>query len=160
MFGKTRRQHAYYACQPDPHHHDGRARWYADHPASLWVREGTLLDLVHSFFAERLRGPGRRDLLRAQLAARADGEAGDARNARQGQLRKRISDLERRKKNLISKLEDYDDTGEAEIVQEFRQGIQRRFVELAAEQRASTEELTQAEATTPAPIGNDPDLLM
>jgi site-specific DNA recombinase len=87
MFGKTRRQHAYYACRPDPHHHDGRARWYADHPASLWVREDTLLDLVHAFFAERLLGPDRRDLLRAQLAARACDEDGDAENARQGQLR-------------------------------------------------------------------------
>jgi hypothetical protein len=32
-------------------------------------------------------------------------------------------------------------------------------VELAAEQRTCTEELTQVKATTPAPIGNDPDLL-
>jgi hypothetical protein len=31
-------------------------------------------------------------------------------------------------------------------------------VELAAAQRTCTEELTQAKATTPAPIGNDPDL--
>ena len=159
MFGKTRRQHAYYACQPDPHHHDGRAGWYPAHPASLWVREDTLLDLVHAFFAERILGPSRHDLLRTQLAVRAVRPDDHARTARQGRLHTLISDIERRQKNLITRLEQQDDTGNPETDQEYRQGIQRRFAELAAEHRARTEELAQLKAATPGHIPNDPDLL-
>ena len=115
MFGKTRHQHAYYACQPDPHHHDGRAGWYPAHPASLWVREDTLLDLVRSFFAERILGPGRHDLLRTQLAARTGRHGDHARNAQQGRLHTLIRDIERRQKNLITRLEQQDDTGDHQI---------------------------------------------
>ena len=157
MFGKTRHQHAYYACQPNPHHHDGRAGWYPAHPASLWVREDTLLDLVHDFFAERILGPGRHDLLRTQLAVRADRQNDHARSARQAGLHTLISDIERRQKNLITRLEQQDDTGDPETDQEYRQGIQRRFAELAAEHR--TEELAQLKAATPEHTRNDPDLL-
>ena len=104
MFGKTRHQHAYYACQPDPHHHDGRAGWYPAHPASLWVREDTLVDLVCSFFAERIPGPGRHDLLRTQFAVRAGQQDDHAQSARQARLHTLISDIERRRKNLITSL--------------------------------------------------------
>ena len=160
MFGKTRHQHAYYACQPDPHHHDGRAAWYPAHPSSLWVREDTLLDLVCSFFAERILGPGRHDLLRTQLAVRDVPHDDDqARSARQGRLHGLISDIERRQKNLITRLEQQDGTGDPHTDQEYRQGIQRRFTELAADHRARTEELAQLKAATPVHIPNDPDLL-
>jgi len=159
MFGKTRHQHAYYACQPDPHHHNGRAGWYPAHPASLWVREDTLLDLVHAFFAERILGPGRHDLLRTQLAVHADRQDDHARSARQAGLRTLISDIERRQKNLITRLEQQDDTGDPETDQEYRQGIQRRFGELVADHRAHTEELAQLKAATPGHTRNDPDLL-
>ena len=143
MFGKTRHQHAYYACQPDPHHHDGRAGWYPAHPASIWVREDTLLDLVRSFFAERILGPGRHDLLRTQLAVRDLRTYNDhARTARQVRLHTLISDIQRRQKNLITRLEQQDDTGDPQTDQEYRQGIQRRFTELAAQHRAHIEELT------------------
>jgi len=67
MFGKTRRQYVYFACQPDPRHH-AHQPWYPDHPASVLVREDALTAAVHEFFATRILGPHRRDLLAAQLA--------------------------------------------------------------------------------------------
>ena len=121
MFGKTRHQHAYYACQ---------------------------------------LGPGRHDLLRTQLAVRDVPHDDDqARSARQGRLHGLISDIERRQKNLITRLEQQDGTGDPQTDQEYRQGIQRRFAELAAEHRARTEELTQLKAAAPGHTNNDPDLL-
>jgi site-specific DNA recombinase len=146
---------------PDPYKRKGRGNRYvaSAHPASLWVREDTLLDLVCSFFAERILGPGRHDLLRSQLAVR-DGRHDDhARTARQARLHTLISDIERRQKNLITRLEQQDDTGDPQTDQEYRQGIQRRFAELAAAHRARTQELTQLKAAIPGHIPNDPDLL-
>ena len=49
--------------------------------------------------------------------------------------------------------------GHPETDQEYRQDIQRRFAELAAEYRARTEELAQLKAATPGHPRNDPDLL-
>ena len=112
-----------------------------------------------SFFDARILGPGRHDLLRTQLAAR-DGRCDDhARTARQAQLYALVSDIERRQKNLITRLEQQDDTGDPQTDQEYRQGIQRRFTELAAEHRARTEELAQLKAAAPEHPRNDPDLL-
>ena len=81
------------------------------------------------------------------------------RSARQAQLHTLISDIQRRQKNLITRLEQQDDTGDSQTDQEYRQGIQRRFAELAADNRARTEELARLKAATPGHTGNDPDLL-
>ncbi len=160
MFGKTRQPARLLrlpARSPPPRR---PARLVSADPASLWVREDTLLDLVCSFFAERILGPSRHDLLRTQLAERARaGQDDHGRSARQAQLHTLISDTQRRQKNLITRLEQQDDTGDPQTDQEYRQGIQRRFAELAAEHRARTEELAQLKAATPGHTGNDPDLL-
>ena len=71
MFGKTRRDLAYYACEPDRRHHAQRSGWYPAHPSSLWVREDILLEMVHGFFAERIFGPHRRDLLQRPVLRQA-----------------------------------------------------------------------------------------
>jgi hypothetical protein len=105
MFGKTRRDLAYYACEPDQRHHAQRSAWQPGHPASLWVREDILLDVVHGFFAERIFGPARRELLAAQLARHAPGPEPDRTAGRAGMLRQSISDIERRKRALIAELE-------------------------------------------------------
>jgi hypothetical protein len=102
---------------------------------------------------------GRHDLLRTQLAIGAGRHDDHARTVRQAQLHPLISDIQRRQKNLITRLEQQDETGDPQTDQEYRQGIQRRFAELAAEHRARTEELAQIKAATPGHTNNDPDLL-
>jgi recombinase len=90
MFGQTRRDLAYYAIEPDQCHHAQRSSWQPGHPASLWVREDILLDVAHGFFAERIFGLARRDLLAAQLASHAPAETPD-RAERARQMRQEIS---------------------------------------------------------------------
>jgi site-specific DNA recombinase len=165
MFGKTRRDLAYYACEPDQRHHAQRSAWQPGHPASLWVREDILLDVVHGFFAERIFGPDRRDLLAAQLASHAaPAETPDRAAERARMLRQAVSDIERRKRALIAELETEpaaDNSGgtDPDAAREYRRAIQRRFTELVAEHCAKTDELAQL-ADDRADSGSpDPGLL-
>jgi site-specific DNA recombinase len=160
MFGKTRRGLAYYACEPDRRHHAQRAGWYPGHPSSLWVREDVLLGIVHGFFAERIFGPRRHDLLAAQLASRAAPQPGCNDNPeRQKQLQQAISDIERRKRTLVTELESQPVTGDPGAGREYREAIQRRFTELVAEHRAKAAELARLTERPAEPATGDPDLL-
>jgi Recombinase len=164
MFGKTRRDLAYYACEPDQRHHAQRSAWQPGHPASLWVREEILLDVVHGFFAERIFGPDRRELLAAQLASRAPSPEPDRTAARADALRQAISDIERHKHALIAELEAQPAIGDPggddpDAARQCRQAIQRRFTELVAEHRAKTGELAQLAAHQAASDPPDPGLL-
>src|SRR5215475_10501442 len=76
MFGKTRKGYTYLACQPNPRHHTDRP-WYPTHPTSIWVREDALLAAVHGFFATRILGPHRHDLLTHQLNTQRPPADGD-----------------------------------------------------------------------------------
>jgi len=161
MFGKTRRGLAYYACEPDRRHHAQRAGWYPGHPSSLWVREDILLGIVHGFFAERIFGPRRRDLLAAQLASHAARQPDRNENPeRRKALQQAISDIERRKRALVTELESQPVTGDPDADREYRQAIQRRFTELVAEHRAKTAELARlAEHPAQPEAEGDPGLL-
>jgi site-specific DNA recombinase len=89
MFGKTRRDLAYYACEPDQRHRAQRSAWQPGHPASLWVRQDIRLDVVHGFFADHMFGPARRELLAAQLASHAPSPEPDRTAKRARILRQR-----------------------------------------------------------------------
>jgi site-specific DNA recombinase len=158
MFGKARRRYVYFACQPDPRHH-AHQPWYPDHPASVLVREDALTAAVHEFFATRILGPRRRDLLAAQLAHDHQATTGESTD-RAARLTKQINDLRRRQTKLLDQLEDdEDDTLDPQTRREFRKHIRDRFADLAAQIRTAEHEhhtLTTAEHHTPAA---DPDLL-
>jgi site-specific DNA recombinase len=64
MFGKTRRNAPYNACQPSPGYRP-RA-----HPISLGVREEHLLNGITQFFAERVLGPTAHPPVRGGLGRR------------------------------------------------------------------------------------------
>ena len=67
MHGKTRRQIAYYACQPSQNLGRGADRAFSEHPVSIWVREEFLVEGILGFFSERIFGMNRRELLEADL---------------------------------------------------------------------------------------------
>jgi Recombinase len=164
MFGKTRRDLAYYACEPDQRHHAQRSSWQPGQPASLWVREDILLDVVHGFFAERIFGPDRRKLLATQLASHAaPAETPDRSAERARALRHAISDIERRKRALIAELEAQpvggDPGDDPDAARQYRQAIQHRFTELVAEHRAKTDEFAQLAEHQDQPGSPDSGLL-
>jgi hypothetical protein len=72
MYGKSRKGLSFYACEIDPAHHRG-ASWFSTHPKSVWIGEKTLIGAVHDFFADRIFGPHRRELLATQLAHAGQG---------------------------------------------------------------------------------------
>jgi site-specific DNA recombinase len=119
---------------------------------------------VHGFFAERVFGPARRELLAAQLASRAPSPEPDRTAGRAGMLRQAISDIERRKHALIAELETQPCGGDSggddpDAARQYRQAIQRRFTELVAEHRGKTGELAQLAAHQSHPGPPDPGLL-
>ncbi|WP_412521346.1 hypothetical protein [Actinomadura madurae] len=158
MFGKTRHGIAYFACQPERQHHKDRADWYSEHPKSLWVREDVLLDGARHFFAERIFGPRRQTHLRDQLRRSASARADSVTIKRGKQLKRELTDLQRRQDNLITQLETFESTGDADADRDYRQSVQRRFAELTATRRAKQAELDQLNADT-SPGGDDADLL-
>jgi hypothetical protein len=158
MFGKTRREIAYLACEPQRQHHKGRSDWYSDHPKSLWVREEILLDPVRSFFTQRIFGPDRRRHLRTQLQRSAKDHSNDTTADRRKQLTRELAGLQRRQDNLIDQLENFEATGDPDADREYRQSIQRRFAELTTARRTKQSELDQINIDTP-PAGDDADLL-
>ncbi len=134
MFGKSRRQHAYYACAPKKGYiPDG-------HPDSLWVREAALLDGLNKFLNHHVFGPYRQELLSSTLR---DLDM-QARNKRAEAITHAIADLDARKKRLIRTLEVVDgdnDEPDTELIQD----IKNRRAEIKAERAKLAAELADLE---------------
>lgn len=98
MFGKTSKGRPHHVCCRDDVHRD--ADWFDQHPKALWVSEKILVNAVHWFFGERVLGPRRTELLRAQPATSAS--AADADDVQKTEkLREEIKAIERRKRTSL-----------------------------------------------------------
>ncbi len=129
MFGKNRRGLSYYACAPKPGYISD------DHPKSLWIRESHVLEPLNNFFADRLFGPSRRELVAAVLP-QADDAAWRRHADREQALRTAMSDLTRRRERQFHALE----VAES-LDQVFIQGVQARVADLDAQIRIKKDEL-------------------
>lgn len=146
MFGKTRRQDTYYACQLDANFDaDEAAERFPGHPRNIWVREDVILPVVLEMMATRLFGPERRALVEADLMALESGR--DEEHERKIEaLRKAIKDLEKRKRNLTRSIELADDPDAG-----FVRSVQASHAELESEQQKKRDELAGLD-------GDDPDV--
>jgi site-specific DNA recombinase len=133
MFGKTRRDTAYYACAPKQGYRP------PDHPASIWVREDALLDAVHQFLARHVFGEYRHALLDGDLHDHAEG-ARQERADRVAALRRAITDADTRGKRLARNLELIDDPDE-----DFIRDIKERRAELRQQKAQLEAQLADAE---------------
>jgi site-specific DNA recombinase len=145
MFGKTRREHAYYACAPAGAAPDG-------HPASFWVQEQPLLDGVNQFFSRAVFGQDRHALLARQLAG-ADTRARTDRAAGIAAQRKALADIDKRRARLMHVLETTDDP-DGELTRQ----TQTRLAELRTDNDAAHATLRDLEhepdpTPTPALLG-------
>jgi site-specific DNA recombinase len=138
MFGKLRDDRtAYYTCQPAGSAPDG-------HPKSLWVREEHLLAGVFDFVAHHIFGPDRHALLTRALAG-VDAEAERGRQHRLAALRRRVDDLDARRRRLLRNLElAEDERGE------LARDVTTRLAELRAERDSTQRELADLERQPPA----------
>ncbi len=145
MFGKNRRDTSFYVCAPKPGYIP------ENHPKSLWIKEAFLLDALHSFFAERVFGPDRRDALAAALPA--SDEADRHRHAeREKALCAARADLTQRRDRQFHVLELADDPD-----RRFVHGVQARVAEL--DERIRIKESEIVDLRRAAPARQDPALI-
>ncbi|GAB3682299.1 hypothetical protein GCM10027589_52200 [Actinocorallia lasiicapitis] len=152
MYGKHRRNSAYFVCEVDMRHHSQRRAWYEEHSKSLWIREDDLLTLVHEFFTDRVLGESHGEWLGAAVVADTGEKPALTR------LKAELTGLNKRVNNLMVQQEEYEPTGDEDIDQEARAGLRARYVELLKQRKAKTAELTELETAT-RPKQDDPTLL-
>jgi hypothetical protein len=139
MYGSTKRKYTYYRCAVNAKNH-GHQPWFPSHPPNLLIREDLLLDPVARFFTQRVFGPNRKILLADTLPPTS---ADPQLEARRVQVQIEIVELQRRQTNLMREPETLTPTGDSDVDDAWRAGIQTRFAANVNEQRAKTRLLAQ-----------------
>ncbi len=147
MFGKVRRTHTYYYCQPrGPHPPDG-------HPPTIWLPERELLAAATDFFNTHVFGPDRHELLATSVTA-ADLDQDRAHQMKIEALRRIIDDLELRQERLLRTLEERDDPTGAVFDR-----LQRRLTSLANDHRTKLAELSELHDAAPTRLATTTNLI-
>ena len=157
MFGKSRKGLAYYSCQPQLDR-VGNPQDYADHPRSVYVREDRLLDCVQTFFAQRVLGRDRAELLRHQIE-KQDTHEHQEHKTRITAVEKAIAELGRRQDNLMEEreaktLDDNDEVGRA-----WAERLRTRFADLENQRRTKLAELDRLRSIAEREQPQKPELL-
>ena len=154
-YGNPGAQSTYYRCPHNPAT-PKHAATCPDHPRIVQAPELLLDEIVGRFFADRIFGPGRAELLAAQLPA-TDADALADRDAQAARLQARIKRIETAQNSQILELEqlpaDPADTASAAM----RARIRARFADLHHEREQIETQLAALAKTTPAAA--DPALL-
>jgi site-specific DNA recombinase len=142
----------YWRCHHDPANPRHQAA-HPDHPRTVQVAETQLDEITRRFLAARVFGPGRAELLAAQLPA-TDAEAQARRDAQAAALAVRIRKLDTAQNAQITALEEIPDGPAAAAM---RARIRTRFAELHQQRTQAETELDRLTAATPRAA--DPALL-
>nr|WP_232328117.1 recombinase family protein [Kibdelosporangium sp. MJ126-NF4]CEL17462.1 Site-specific recombinase [Kibdelosporangium sp. MJ126-NF4]CTQ91311.1 Site-specific recombinase [Kibdelosporangium sp. MJ126-NF4] len=140
MFGDQRRNYAYYKCWPR-NNNRGRPDKYAGHPKVVYIREGALLDAVGRFFADRVFGASRREILAADIAT-IDDRATRARQADRERLQRVVADVARRQDAILRQAQDGDDP--------FARALRGTYNDLEAEKTSALAAIAQLDAADEA----------
>lgn len=122
MDGGVRSGGIYYRCWPRGNNR-GRADNYADHPKTVYIREDAVLDAVSRFFADRVFGAQRSEILAADLAG-VDDHAARQRQQERERLQRIVNDVARRQNTILEQAQ----TGDPE--DPFSLGLRRTYNEL------------------------------
>jgi site-specific DNA recombinase len=134
MFGCRRRgTTSYYQCKPDKNNKSQTSH-------SVYVREDGILDVVTSFFAERIFGEDRRAALAAELSS-VDDTADRQRQADEDHLKRTVANIERRQAAVLRQAMDGDPDDP------FTKALRATYNDLDAE-KAATEVALAANAKT------------
>ncbi|MDQ3785675.1 MAG: recombinase family protein [Actinomycetota bacterium] len=101
MIGNPRHNTTYYRCHPE-NNNRGRPDKYAGHPATIYMREDLIMTEVSKFFAERVFGPGRRELFLSDLDE-VDDSARRKREEQRQRLQRKLADIARNKTTSCAK---------------------------------------------------------
>jgi site-specific DNA recombinase len=123
-------------------------------PARGHDRRGPTHPAAGAFFAQRVFGASRKTYLTAATASsttRSDSQLA----TRTAKLAAEIEDLSRRQQNLINELERLQPSGDPDVDEAWRHGIQHRFASTVAEQRKKRELLAELHREQQAPTRPD-----
>src|SRR5215470_12344699 len=154
-FGNHRHNRAYYLCWPR-NNNRGRPDKYANHPKAVYIREDAILDAVSRFFADRVFGPQRREILTADLAG-IDDQAARTRQTERQRLQRVIADVARRQNSILRQAQDSDDPNDP-----FTKALRGTYNDLEAQKTATLATITQldtADQTEPS-RPNDTDIAL
>lgn len=121
----------------------------AGHPRVLGIKEDKVLDAVLDFLAERIFGPSRLRLLRAELAT-AETDSWSEHDAELERLQRERSDVDRSLQRQVLRLEEHDDSNHPVVAL-----ATRRIEELSARAASIVEAITALQ--TKRPNGSSPD---
>jgi site-specific DNA recombinase len=147
-YGKPGALSTYYRCPHDPAT-PKHAASHPDHPRTVQAPELLLDEIVGAFFADRIFGPGRAELLAAQLPA-TDADAAADRDAQAARLQARIRRIETAQNSQILELEDLPADPADTAAAAMRARIRARFADLHHE-REQIETQLQAWPRPPPP---------
>lgn len=155
MTGTTRHTRPYYVCRPE-HNNRGRPDKHAGHPKAVYLREDTLLEAITQFFADRVFGDHRRELLLADLDG-LDDSATRQRQEERERLQRRLDDIERRQKSILRQAQDGDPDDP------FTKGLRATYNEMDADRNSVLASVAELDAAgkdeTHRPSSEDIDLL-
>jgi site-specific DNA recombinase len=149
------RTHVYYQCPHSPKN-PRQVAASPGHPRTVKAPETRLDQIVARFFAEHVFGPGRAELLAAQLPA-TDADAIADRDAQTATLKARVRQLETAQNAQILALEQLPADPSGTAAAAMRGRITARFAELHADREHAETQLAALAATTPKAA--DPTLL-
>jgi site-specific DNA recombinase len=138
MFGNHRHNAAYYLCWPR-NNNRGRPDKYAGHPKAVYIREDAVLDAVARFFADRVFGPQRREILATDLAG-VDDRAARERHAERERLQRVVADVARRQNSILRQAQDGDPDDP------FTKALRGTYNDLEAEKTATLAAIAQLDA--------------
>lgn len=138
MFGNHRHDNGYYTCYPR-NNNRGRPDKYAGHPKAVYLREDAILDAITRFFADRVFGPHRHDLLAADLDSLDDRAVRD-RQAERERLQRLVADVTRRQNSVLRQAQDSDPDDP------FTKGLRGTYNDLDAEKTAALAVISQLDA--------------
>jgi hypothetical protein len=153
MFGKTKKGHAYYSCQPGLNLGSAADRCCPDHPSTVWVREDAVLAGIAQFFSQRIFGARRAELLEDDLGD-VDRHTQRTWETKRKSRQRAIEEIEQRQARLIQTLETHDDPDGTVSAR-----VRSRLGELEQERRVKLDELAGLERSRPNTDGQDPHLL-
>ena len=147
MAANPNRQFIYYRCPHNPAN-PRHAAAAPGHPRSVQAPQPRLDDLVATFFLTRIFGPGRAELLAAQLPA-TDADAAARRDADTARLRAVIRKLDAQQNAQITALGEIPGDPADSAAAAMRARIRERFTQLHHQRTDAETKLAALEAATP-----------
>ncbi len=145
MFGNHRHNRAYYMCNPR-NNNRGRPDNYVGHPKAIYIREDAVLHAVSRFFADRVFGAQRREILAADLHG-VDDRATRQRQAERERLQRALADIARRQNSILRQAQDGDPDDP------FTKGLRGSYNELEAQKNATLAAVTELDVADGAEPG-------